>query len=343
MSHDGNGIDDDLRPPDKKIPEVVVRMTRDIAKAAATMSAKEARFLVDQYYIMQDQRKRSNNQVRALGEAKEPNSVLVWLAEQDTVLENQLKRAMDEYTKAHPMGKWMRSIYGIGPVLSAGILAHIDISKCPTAGTIWRFAGLDFSVKWESTKETLRILKDPAIFPGHPDVRELIPLAAAYFGRKEATLIRYMTDKETNTVMMTLTELAKAIARQPWNAKLKVLCWKIGQSFLKFSNEEKCYYGHLYKQRKAYEVQRNESGGNVELAKVLILDIENHATEAYKALLKGKLPPGQLDARAQRWAVKIFLSHLHAAWYKVHFKTDPPKPFAIAILGHAHEIPPPTQ
>lgn len=40
------------------------------------------------------------------------------------------------------------SIHGIGPVISAGLLAHIDIHRAVTVGHIWRFAGLDPSVKW---------------------------------------------------------------------------------------------------------------------------------------------------------------------------------------------------
>src|SRR5574337_629217 len=154
--------------------EAVTRMTRDIAKAASTLSDDEAIYLVDAYYMMQDDRKRSHNQVRAMGESAEPNSVIAWLATQSTTLENQIKRALDQYTEGHAMGSWMRSIHGIGPVLSAGLLAHIDIAQAPTVGHIWRFAGLDPTTKWEK-------------------------------GQK-----------------------------RPFNAKLKTLCWKIGQSFMKF-------------------------------------------------------------------------------------------------------------
>lgn len=260
---------------DELIP--IIRLQNDIARAATFLSDDEARFLVDYYYIAQEDRKRSTNQQRALQAVREPNAVISWLANQSGTLEKQILRVLDKYTEAHVMGSWMRGIYGIGPVISAGLLAHIDITKAPTVGHIWSFAGLDPRTVWEK---------------GH---------------------------------------------KRPWNAALKTLCWKVGQSFMKFSNHPNCFYGHLYRQRKEYEIKRNDEGGNAEAAAVGAAKV-GKTTEAYKYYSVGKLPPAQIDARARRWAVKIFLSHLHAEWYRRHYNTEPPKPFAIAILGHAHEI-----
>jgi hypothetical protein len=254
----------------------VIRLTRDIAKAAETLSDDEARFLVDAYYVQQEARKRSNNQVDALEKSEEPNAVLSWLATQSETLENQIKRALDGYTKAHIMGAWMRQIKGIGPVLSAGLLAHIDIKQAPTAGHIWRFAGLDPTSKWEKGN------------------------------------------------------------RRPWNSKLKTLCWKIGQSFLKCSNDEECFYGSIYRQRKLYEITRNDSGGNAQAAAAMLIAVPKHAQKTIYA--EDILPPAQIDARARRYAVKLFLSHLHGAWYQQHFGKPAPLPYPIAQLGHAHMI-----
>ena len=178
---------------------------RDLVTAAATMSTEEARFLVDLYYSWQDDRKASDSQVEQM--PKEPHGVLAWLADQSGDLEKQIVRALDSYIDARtPIGPWLKAHYGIGPVISAGLLAHIDITKCPTVGHIWRFAGLDPTVKW----------------------------------------------------------LPKT--KRPWNASLKTLSWKIGQSFMKFSGKEECSYGAAYKARKEYEVERNERGDNAEAA-----------------------------------------------------------------------------
>jgi hypothetical protein len=257
--------------------EVVKRMTRDIKAAAKTLSDQEARYLVDYYYICQEDRKRANNQIRALDEGEEPNDVVKWLADQANVLERQIKSVLDSYTQAHMMGSWMREVYGIGPVLSAGLLAHLDIEKAPTVGHIWRFAGLDPTLEWKK-------------------------------GQK-----------------------------RPFNAGLKTLCWKIGQSFMKFHNQAECFYGHIYAERKEYEIARNERG---ELKEYALERAEKvgKSTEAYKHLSQGKIPPGQIDARARRYAVKLFLSHLHGEWYERHFGKEAPLPYPIAQLGHAHMI-----
>jgi hypothetical protein len=257
------------------------RLTRDLTKASHLLSDDEARFLVSMYYKAQDDRKRGRSQERELQDRQAPNLVISWFANQSEQFESQIQKALDAYTKAHPMGAWMRSITGIGPVLSAGLLAHIKIERAPTVGHIWSFAGLDPNSKWEKGQ------------------------------------------------------------RRPWNAELKTLCWKIGDSFMKQSFRDNCYYGKLYLDRKAYEQAKNEAGDYSEQAARLVTRVGKD-TEAFKHYSAGKLPPAQILARSQRWAVKIFLSHMHAEWYRKHFNQEPPKPFAIAILGHAHLIPPMT-
>jgi intein/homing endonuclease len=137
-------------PDDIDLP-AIERMTRDLREAAATMSAQEARYLVDAYYLMQEGRKRADNQVRAM--VGEPHRVLAWLAKQSDVLENQVKGALGKYADAQPVGAWMRANKGIGPVISAGLLAHIDITKAATVGDIWRFAGLDPTSIWEKNEK----------------------------------------------------------------------------------------------------------------------------------------------------------------------------------------------
>jgi hypothetical protein len=131
----------------------VSRLTRDLRDAARTLSTDEARFLVDAYYAMQRDRIRAGHQERTLNESGEPHDVMTWLAGQRETLENQIRRALDAYSAAQPAGVWARSIVGIGPVIAAGLLCHIDIKLAPTVGHIWRFAGLDPTVKWDKGKK----------------------------------------------------------------------------------------------------------------------------------------------------------------------------------------------
>lgn len=290
-------------------------MSRDIAKSAANLGRQEARFLVDAYYAMQRDRISDNNQVRALEKAGEPNLVLKWLADQHETLEAQMGRALQKYVEADPVGRWSTSIVGIGPVISAALLAIIDIEKAPTAGKIWRFAGLDPTCKWEK-------------------------------GQK-----------------------------RPWNATLKVVQWKIGESFVKTQNAKNAFYGPMYVARRKIEDENNAAGKFADQARDALetkrFGEDTDAIKWYsghypgeaalhiqtipaaerptylKSVDKGKgngvpmLPPARIYLRAKRIPVKLFLAHWqHVAW-ETKFNTAPPRPFVIEHMGHVDYLAPP--
>lgn len=126
---------------------------------------------------------------------------------------------------------------------------------------------------------------------------------------------------------------------RPFNARLKTLCWKIGESFVKVSNNDKDFYGKIYKERKEYEQAKNDAGEYAEQAREKLEKYKiGKDTEAYKYYSIGQLPPAHIQSRAKRYSVKIFLSHLFSVWYRLERDAEPPKPYALAILGHAHEI-----
>jgi hypothetical protein len=174
----------------------------------------------------------------------------------------------------------MRQIVGIGPVISAGLLAHLEGPR-PTAGKIYAFAGLAADgQKWWG--------------PGE---------------------------------------------KRPYNPRLKTLCWHAGQSFMKLAARPDCFYGHIYRERKAFEIKMNEEGKRAEAAAARVNRVKK-TTEAYKHYSAGRLPPSQIDARARRYAVKLFLSHLNEVWL-TKLGLPVPAPFAIGRLGHVDYIPPP--
>lgn len=262
--------------------EALNKLKRDIKNAGTTLSKEEARYLVDLYYQMQEYRKASDNQVRQLQkeDTKEPHETLAFFANNFRTLERNIKSVLQVYAESKPIGQWMLSICGIGPVISAGLMANIDITKVQTAGQIQAFAGLDPTREWNKGE------------------------------------------------------------KRPYNVRLKTLCWKIGQCFIKVQNNEEDVYGKIFAIRKAYEIERNEKGELADQAKAKLEKYNiGKNTDAYKWYSQGKLPPAHINQRASRYAVKIFLSHLFSVWYEMEHKEKPPKPYAIAILNHAHEIP----
>lgn len=260
----------------------LVALTRDLRDAASTLTAGEARFLVDLYYQWQDDRKSANGQIRAAAEQPEPHGVIAWLAENTRRVEDDVRKALSVYADSQQVGVWAQSIIGIGPVISAGLLAHINIERAPTAGSIWSFAGLNPDQQWNK-------------------------------GQK-----------------------------RPYNAKLKVLAWKIGESFVKVSNHPNDVYGKVYAERKVLEQTRNDAlEFKAQAENILATKNIGKSTDAYKAYIVGKLPPAHIHARAKRYATKLFLAHYQHVAYEVTFNKPPPNPYVIEHLGHTHYIAPP--
>jgi hypothetical protein len=254
---------------------------RDIA---AGLNAPQARWLVDYYYAIQDYRIQAAGQARAVDQEADQGAaeLVAHLSSNMTTLEREIQKALGEYASSHPPGPWAMSVIGIGPVLAAGLLAHIDIAKAPTVGHIWRFAGYDPTVKW---------------------------------GKGE---------------------------KRPWNASLKVLCWKIGSSFVKQSGHKDCLYGHVYRQRKAQEVARNEQLLFADQAAQTLKERNIRDKDLKACYESGKLPDGRIDQRARRYATKLFLSHLHHVWWETVYGEPPVKPYILTQEGgHNRFIPPP--
>jgi hypothetical protein len=261
--------------------EPLAKLARDTRNAARSLGRDEGRYLVDLYYQMQEHRIALRGQERAQQETGEPIETVSHFASQIEALERQAKSVLEAWTDESTVSAWAKSQIGIGGVLAAGLEAHIDITRAHTAGAIWRFAGLDPSLKW---------------------------------GKGE---------------------------KRPHNARLKTHCWKIGDSFVKVSGRDDAFYGQLYRQRKAQEVERNESGDNADAAAQTLEDrtIKDRKLRAtYEA---GLLPDGRVDLRARRWVVKLFLSHWHAVAYRAHHGKNPPNPYVITHLGHVDMIVPP--
>lgn len=143
MSVNGNDSETELIAT-----EAVKRLSRDLRNAAKLMGVREARFYVDAYYSIQTFRISNSNQHKKLMEGAEPNELMVWFSANLVTLEKQLQGALDKWSNEQPMGRWARQVVGIGPVISAGLCAHLDIEKAPTPGHIWRFCGLDPTSKW---------------------------------------------------------------------------------------------------------------------------------------------------------------------------------------------------
>lgn len=318
--------------------KAVSRMDRDIRKSAANMTREQAQLLVAQYYEMQEQRIRSSNQVKALGRDGKPHEVVDWLLANAHTLEKQVAGALDVYSNNDPVGQWARSIVGVGPVLASGLLAHIDITKAPTCGHVLSFAGLNPNVKWRSSKDVQAMID--AGPKGETPSDCILRVATMLNRRPERVLSNAQRRADEKDGKITPAIASWALKVKPFNTGLKVLFWKLGESFVKVSGNPKSHFGRIYRERKLLEIERNDAGLFREQAEeVLRTKKIGKNTEAYRAYSQGKLPPAHLHARATRYASRHFCHAYFGCAYWHHHGREEPTPYILAHdPKHAHYI-----
>ena len=134
--------------------------------------------------------------------------------------------------------------------------------------------------------------------------------------------------------------------KRPYCAQLKTLCaFKIGESFVKVQNNEADFYGKLFRAYKDGLVAMNERGKFADAAKgALEVKRFGRETQARQHYEQGHLPPAHIHARARRWTVKLFLSHVHHAMFDDYFGRPPSDPYCFEKqpeIDHREYIAPP--
>lgn len=127
----------------------------------------------------------------------------------------------------------------------------------------------------------------------------------------------------------------------PYNAMLKTVAWKIGQSFVKVSGKPDSVYGQLYNRRKAVELEKDARGDYREQALAIAeawKKSNKTSSDSYKKYYsQGHLSQAHIGARAARWATKIFLSHFHSAACILKCNRPAPEPYALVHLNGHHD------
>ncbi|MAH44259.1 hypothetical protein CMI37_00410 [Candidatus Pacearchaeota archaeon] len=319
------------------------RVDRTLAKLiAADMASKdEIRFLVDSFYQIQNMRIRTANQIRSLQGSGIDNDVIQWFGDYNELVEEDLDKILQYWAEGQKLGQWCLSIHGIGHRITASLMAYIDIEKAPTVGHIWRYAGLDPTNEWISADKAKKIVAEN-VSSAKPTNDEIIKIANL-INRKPSSLKSVSEERKNNkpTGRITKDSLTKGLAKRPYNANLKKLCYKISDQIgHRQVNNPKNIYGPLFLDRKAYEHRLNDEGKYREWATSKIGTV-GKTTIAGKAYAEGRLSDGEIQNRSRRWIVKLFLSHYHHVAYNLRFGTNPPKPYPFAHLGHGTVIDPP--
>lgn len=321
-----------------RVFDSIEKLDKDLLIAGTiSLTRDDVRVFVDIYYSLQKQRIGMNNKVSAMDRcADEGSSTLQrWFLMRLETLEKQAAKALYAWAKNDPVCVWAMQQKGVGPILAAGLGGHIDITKAPTVGHIWRFAGLEPTVKWIGRSGAQELCGRLKAEFGKPTY-DAIAKASAELKIRAETIERFA--KQYGDGKTTWESLSKSLARCPWNARLKTICWKISDSFVKCHNRPGCIYGQYYAERKAKEIEMNLRGKLAEQAKKCLAEKRIGNKEVLAILKQGMLPAGAIEARAKRWTVKLFLAHWHDVAYRAQYGKAPPLPYPIAYMGHTHVI-----
>lgn len=337
--------------------------TLDVVKLSAAQkrsfteipTIQEARFLTDIYYQTQSKRIVLQNQLRALkqgfdSETEDSNgtknrSFLEWYLYNTETMENEIKKALAIFSDSNYIARWAKSVKGIGPTIATCLSANLKLiedehgSCTMSAGNWWSYCGLNDNRRpWIGAKKSQKLVEE--LLKEHDGVLD----NQFVFDLSERTGWR-MSHYEKMALRDDGTwdkqKLISATAMIPYNKDMKVLCYKIGHSFMLNKNKDDSLYGKILKEREEVENYRNNRGDYADqAAKALSEKNYKKGTIAYKHYSQGKLPPAHIAARCRRYATKLFISHLFEAAYYNRYGKQAPNPYVLQYLGHKDYIPP---
>lgn len=104
------------------------------------------RHLTESYYALQKMRIESSNRLGAYDrmglDPDKSKQLHSWIDERLETFEAELKRMLERESKAFPIWEhFLERVKGIGPALSASLVAWIDISKFDNISKLWRYCG----------------------------------------------------------------------------------------------------------------------------------------------------------------------------------------------------------
>lgn len=319
------------------------KLSKEIQCSMVKCTIADIRFCVQSYYQVQKLRVALSGELRSIDQGVSRGTdvddapqaqVLQWLYNNLLGLETEIKRALDIWSDSNEVAAWCKKVCGIGPVISAGLVAYFDVTKAPSSAHFWSYGGLnDNNDPWIGKEAAKKLVNKYVKGPGITN-DELIALSEdPECTRSVAKLHRYAYDKKKDKY--TKESLIKGLSQIPYNPELKTLLWKLSDSFVKRSNDPRSLYGRLYKERKLYETKNNENKEYAEqAAKKLSKCNISKSNKAYTQYAEGILPEGHIHARCMRYAVKIFVAHLFEEMYRVQYNDIPPRPYVTVYGDH---------
>ncbi len=176
----------------------------------------------------------------------------------------------------HPTWPWLRGVRGIGSVLSARLLARLDLTRAPSPASFWAYCGLG-TVAAESLVCD-RCGAQVFVAPGTRVAAPHAPLGGGK-GRCAGVLRRHGVAEDVRVAQ----GRPRRGERAPYDMEAKTICYLIGVSFVRCGGP----YRDVYDERKV------------------------HLAEAHP-----EWPAKRVHLAAVRATVKRFLADLWVAWHE---------------------------
>ena len=305
----------------------------------------EARFLEDIYYQTQDRRIAIQGQIRSIKQEADSKSeneenndnnmaFMQWYLTKMEAMEDNIKRALEAFSNSYYLSKWAKANIGIGPVISTVLAANLEMREGMHPGNWWSYAGLNNNNRpWLGREKAKAIIEE--VIKQHENI--ISEECVAEIASRTKWKLSYLEGKAKTKRGWNKEALIKACSMIPYNKSLKVLMYKIGHSFRMAKNKPDSLYGRILREREAYEQEKNARGEYAEQA-ANILKSKNigKSTVAYSYYSKGQLPPAHISQRSERYATKLFMSHLFEAAYWNTYGQPCPDPYIIGFDPEGH-------
>lgn len=290
---------------------LVRALAKDIEEGIVKLGDGAAMHLVDTYLHVLRFRQAQLLRVADAEKKGLPASFRKALASEFDRLYNGMKSVLESYATTHPAGQWAMGIKGIGPVGAGMLLAYVDPKRFANPSKVWRYAGLDPTVRWEpgqkrpwnpNAKLMAYILGNSvSMQPNKSDYGHLFTARKRYEWARNAEGYNAEAAKR---MLKGLGGRGTADTKS-WLRGMVSPSWvkeKLQRGELSFSNPE--------------PLRDGEEGVPM-------------------------LPPGIIHARARRWTAKLIIAHFWEVRYWYEHGELPPKPWVMQFGGHTDRIEPP--
>lgn len=215
----------------------------------------------------------------------------------------ELRAALAAYADLTPATAWARGVPVVGPVLAAGLAVELAGMPPASAEHLLRLSGQHRAARtlcWgEAERLYARFYRDAPCLR-----REQVLALAAATGRNLAAGWTSQTEFSRPDVLAWLVHL-------PYSAFLREVTERIGHNLARGDAPSNNRFTRSYRERLAWEARCNASGLYHVAARKQWERGHWDSPEEGEKLRQGRLTRAQIEEKARRWVVRLFLLELH--------------------------------